>query len=387
MKKLITLCLALAGMVGTVSATTIYFVDNWRKTGFKIHYWGGTNPTTYPGNDFPDALDDKIDGFNVYKLDLGDNTGFLVVFQDNNNQTQTVDVTSFNDGDYFEFNEWNKGKPTVKKFNTVYTYNYNVTTKTEWSSIYFHCWDNSGSNVSTPDWPGQTLGNSFTCKSFSSDLKVIFHKNDGNQTGDLWATPGDNNYYIASITNSKYNDTYGQGVKTNSKGYATTVSYTPLSIPSDIAYYATDNGNGSAAAHTLTNPGADVPMLIKGTANTIYALAAGGTSTDDTSSNAFHKGSNENLGNETEGKYNYILNGDAFYAANNKYVRDDKAYLQLSAPATARALIFPDNEETGISAVTNSSADADACYNLSGQRIAKPTKGLYIRGGKKVIVK
>ena len=46
-----------------------------------------------------------------------------------------------------------------------------------------------------------------------------------------------------------------------------------------------------------------------------------------------------------------------------------------------------DDEATGISRIATEGGD-DAWYNLSGQRISTPTKkGLYIRGGKKVIVK
>ena len=47
-----------------------------------------------------------------------------------------------------------------------------------------------------------------------------------------------------------------------------------------------------------------------------------------------------------------------------------------------------DNEATGISRVAAEAAGNDAWYNLSGQRISAPTKkGLYIKNGKKVIVK
>lgn len=371
--------------MSTASAKTIYFVDNWRKTGFKIHYWGGTSETTHPGNDFPSAESEKIDGFSVYKLDIGDSTGFLVVFEDNG-QKQTVDVNNVSEGDYYEFNEWNNGNPTVKKFTTVYDYNFSLETASEWGTIYFHSWDNSGNNASTPDWPGQLVSKSFSLKSFSNDLKVIFHKNDGNQTGDLWAVPGDNNYYIASIGNTKVdNEEYGEGVKTNAYGYATHVSYKALTIPSGIAYYATDNNNGSATAYTLTNPAASTPMLIKGNANTIYHFAAVATGTDDTSSNAFHAGSDANLESGT-GVFKYILNGNAFKLANKQYVASNKAYLQLSQAATARVLLFDDEEETtGITSVK--SENSNVYFDLQGRRVAQPTKGLYIVNGKKYFAK
>lgn len=42
---------------------------------------------------------------------------------------------------------------------------------------------------------------------------------------------------------------------------------------------------------------------------------------------------------------------------------------------------------TGINSITSSSADNDAVFDLAGRRISKPSHGLYIMNGKKIIVK
>ena len=43
---------------------------------------------------------------------------------------------------------------------------------------------------------------------------------------------------------------------------------------------------------------------------------------------------------------------------------------------------------TGIESVENTESDDNApYYNLSGVRVSKPTKGVYIHNGKKVIIK
>ncbi|MCD8288616.1 MAG: hypothetical protein LUC26_01705 [Prevotella sp.] len=47
----------------------------------------------------------------------------------------------------------------------------------------------------------------------------------------------------------------------------------------------------------------------------------------------------------------------------------------------------PSEESTGIKAVTAAETATDVYYNVAGQRVATPTKGLYINGGKKVVVK
>ena len=55
---------------------------------------------------------------------------------------------------------------------------------------------------------------------------------------------------------------------------------------------------------------------------------------------------------------------------------------------TSLAIVGPDNTPTGIESVNNSEQPADnVYYNLNGQRIDKPSKGLYIHNGKKVIIK
>lgn len=68
-----------------------------------------------------------------------------------------------------------------------------------------------------------------------------------------------------------------------------------------------------------------------------------------------------------------------------------KAYLQIptaSVPATARMAVVFNDEVTGISQIENGELRMeDSVYNLSGQRVAQPKKGLYIVNGKKVMVK
>lgn len=63
---------------------------------------------------------------------------------------------------------------------------------------------------------------------------------------------------------------------------------------------------------------------------------------------------------------------------------------QTSAAGTAKItkLYWGKNATTGINAVkANKAATSNVYYNLSGQKVSKPSKGLYICNGKKVIVK
>ena len=58
-------------------------------------------------------------------------------------------------------------------------------------------------------------------------------------------------------------------------------------------------------------------------------------------------------------------------------------------PAGAKVMFaFDDGTITAIDGVAADEAvDRDAYYNLQGQRVERPQKGVYIHGGKKVIIK
>lgn len=73
--------------------------------------------------------------------------------------------------------------------------------------------------------------------------------------------------------------------------------------------------------------------------------------------------------------------------ASGQTIPAGKAYMTI--PAGARDFIgFGDDDDTtGINAVEQEGKAGNQCFNLAGQRVAQPTKGLYIVNGKKVIIK
>ncbi len=72
--------------------------------------------------------------------------------------------------------------------------------------------------------------------------------------------------------------------------------------------------------------------------------------------------------------------GAAFSVAANK------AYLAVPKQQAARQGFAFSGETTGMASV-NASAAANNYYNLQGQRVENPAKGLYIVNGKKVVIK
>ena len=89
-------------------------------------------------------------------------------------------------------------------------------------------------------------------------------------------------------------------------------------------------------------------------------------------------------------KTNYILanggSGVGFYkAVDGKYLGAHKAYLSTATGAAARDFLGFEENTTAIEKVENTKQIIGEYYNLAGQRVANPTKGLYIVNGKKVI--
>ena len=100
---------------------------------------------------------------------------------------------------------------------------------------------------------------------------------------------------------------------------------------------------------------------------------------------------------ETDGdKTNYYLSGKdgTFVSVNgNANIGKNKAYLQLptSVFSGTRSIGISYDDEDGTTGINVQSSkfnvQSDAYYTLQGQRVVNPGKGLYIKNGKKVVIK
>ena len=94
-----------------------------------------------------------------------------------------------------------------------------------------------------------------------------------------------------------------------------------------------------------------------------------------------------------ESGHYFVLQNNEFHSilaeGDEVKVPAGKAVLHLGndqAGANARVLKI-DAEATGIRSIDNGQLTIDNYYDLSGRRVAKPTKGIYVKNGKKVVVK
>ena len=204
---------------------------------------------------------------------------------------------------------------------------------------------------------------------------------DGNVT--ITPTKGLHIYYI---TLTKANEAVSITPAKATTTYVTTKALDFSSVAGLKAYAATA---ASASSVTLTEVGAvpaGTPLVLVGTAATEYTVPVA-ASASAPASNLLVAGDGTTAIGGT-GKYDYVLSSGVFHRANEGTVAVGKAYLHLDSAPAARELTISFGEATGISAIAKSQEpNANGYYNLAGQRVAQPQKGLYIQDGKKVIIK
>ena len=180
-------------------------------------------------------------------------------------------------------------------------------------------------------------------------------------------------------------------------GWSTIASVFALDFASEpnLEAYMVTGHTGSAIIKTQitgTVP-ANTPLLVYGkTGKGNYNVTVVASSSTDVSANMLKAGTGAAVAAES-GKTKYVLSvNDADKAAFKKInatsatVPVGKAYLQFDEVIEA-PLFDLDGEATNIKAVEAKAVENGEYYNLAGQRVAQPTKGLYIVNGKKVIIK
>ena len=156
---------------------------------------------------------------------------------------------------------------------------------------------------------------------------------------------------------------------------------------------------GEVTLTRITDVPANTGIVVKGAAGT-YSIPMGPGET--IVANMLRGVTTNTVLNKVEGDYtNYVLakkNGNlGFYAVvDGSTLSAGKAYLPLptaSLPSGARSikLVFDDGGTTGISEASrlydNGEMINDKFYDLQGRRVEKPTRGLYVVNGRKVVIK
>ena len=178
----------------------------------------------------------------------------------------------------------------------------------------------------------------------------------------------------------------------NGSYYATLCLPFSVTISGAEAYTLTLNASkdGLTLSEAMTEVPAGTPVLLRGssaTATAAIATDAAYASAPLTTTSLTGTFVNKDVTAATD----YFLGSDGtnvgFYKWNGTTLKANRAYLEataLSADVKGFALDF--DTETAIQAVADETS-ALPVYNLAGQRVENTTRGLYIVGGKKVVVR
>ena len=159
------------------------------------------------------------------------------------------------------------------------------------------------------------------------------------------------------------------------------------------AYIITDHvGTTDITKKAVTKVPANTGLLLKGEEQGLHLVGLAYNGTENVTGNCLKPGTGEEVQAESD-KTKYMLtvrDDKAVFAVISTYapvIEVGKAYLEFNGTVEAAAFNLDLGETTGISAIENAQMTDGNVYNLNGQRVAQPTKGLYIVNGKKVVIK
>lgn len=149
----------------------------------------------------------------------------------------------------------------------------------------------------------------------------------------------------------------------------------------------------------VTTPVAGQPYLVKaketgakitGTNVTLNPSAtAGSTTTDEVSGyTVTYQGTYDGVTLTSSNSNAWVVKNNLLYNVNsNVNVGAYRAYFTVDGPTLVKAMSFGFDGETGITETTEKTEGTESLFDLSGRRVSKAQKGLYIMNGKKVMVK
>lgn len=171
-------------------------------------------------------------------------------------------------------------------------------------------------------------------------------------------------------------------------GYATLIAPVALEIPAGVEVYTAAFEDGKAKLTSISDViPANVGVVVKAAQGT-YNFNI--TTTENVATSALSGVPNtENVASESAA---FILangkHGVGFYklSSANRTIHGFRAFYTAPAEAQAVSAFLLEDKVTGIEEI-ETSADKAPIYDLSGRRVAKAEKGVYIQNGRKIFVK
>ena len=298
--------------------------------------------------------------------------------------TKTVDATEFTSGDYtitltgssgngyyFDTDNIMLGKKGATL--TLPAFGFNV------SKIKVYGTDGASASVTFNIFVGENaVSTAATSSQVDHEFTIAADKQDVGTVYVIKVTNA-NNMRISKIEIFGYLTTPA----VTAAGWASYVTPKAVRFAEGEAFAVTAAGSGVVTLAEVTDVPNNFPVLLKGEgAKTALVL--------ETSPAAPTNKLSISNGGSVEG---YVLaepagNPVGFYKWAGGSLTSGKVYLPASVVAGAPDFLGFGGDATGINAVNGSELKVNGeYYNLAGQRVAQPTKGLYIVNGKKVVMK
>jgi len=247
-----------------------------------------------------------------------------------------------------------------------------------------------------------------------SDANWVTLKYTSTEPGTFYFKGSTANWYVMAVYFVPTTEVDGAMTKTvtiGAQGWATFSASQNYKIPDGLEAYYVSNYS-SATGATLTKLDSKIPantgVMLHGDPGeyTLQSTATADAVTSKLTANigeyalpsttTVRKTSTVNIPST-----NFILAADGASVkfakssgASGKKISGNKAFLRIAtadlpaADAHEFGFVFADNGTTGIADVKAKAEEVNCeFFNLAGQRVAQPTKGLYIVNGKKVIIK
>lgn len=184
-------------------------------------------------------------------------------------------------------------------------------------------------------------------------------------------------------------------VTITSVGYATFVSDVNVTLPEGLeAYIVTAQSATQATLYRIGGKGyvlgKDVQVLLKGDAGT-YILPVTESKAESLAGTNLLEGTATENQSKTSGTTYYTLQNQSGRPVFKKYsgttLKAGYAYLPGSSSGSPAFLNISFADPTGIQSAVNAGTKDIKTYDLEGRQVNNPQKGIYIQGGKKVVIK
>ena len=210
---------------------------------------------------------------------------------------------------------------------------------------------------------GEVVINAFTGEATPAATMVRINKIVYTPTAEVVSTLADRNYG-SFVTSQKLDFASAEGI---------------------TAYIATglNGGNDAVVLQSVDVVPAGTAIIVKTTTQGATVNVPVTTAdASDVSANKLVAGDGTTVANSDY----YYLASDQFHLATSGTLQSGKAYLHITNAARDLSIVIDD--ATALTLVNSEKGIVNReVYNLAGQRVAAPTKGLYIANGKKIIIK